>query len=346
MSKRRLRVVAVLPVLLVTLFVAQPAGAASIDDEPITNPSAPAFESASPDDVVAVSSSGEELTVGQITDMTTPDASSMPLMVEGSGRTEDLGVEGVDWSSEEPPLESLKQLKSESEPEGAAARTVIGDDSRSQYTNGDDLAVKKQAWIMQQSATGGLLGTCSGVLLKNDYVLTAGHCTYNYSLGAFYPYVEVFIGYTNTATGHAIMCSKTKSWAGYNYTQTADPNADWGLMKLSCSASNVNGYYNLLNPTVLGFNDTLSAKGYPSDKPEGTLWGAFGKVKIASNTRLAYDIDLESGQSGAAIFTSDPTPYIAGIHTLGTPNSLSSTFNAGVRMTSELTSSIGTITNN
>lgn len=73
------------------------------------NPSTP-FSSVPPDEVVAVSSTGETMTAKTAREISATGRESAEQNIDGTGQIEDLGVEGTDWWADEPPLEEIAAL--------------------------------------------------------------------------------------------------------------------------------------------------------------------------------------------------------------------------------------------
>jgi glutamyl endopeptidase len=251
---------------------------------------------------------------------------------EGTGNLKDLGTEGVDWSYGTPELPESPATPA-TEPE-VSNRSIVGDDTRTQVIGTPVGRNAKIGYIEQSNATGPPLAWCTGAMVSANYMLTAGHCVHQSAWGGWAPYITVFVSYNNSGAG--IRCAATEKWAGADWVSNEEPNADWGLLKLSCKAGATYGYFGLaLNDEPSYYNGkTVRVIGYPEDKPQFSMWSATGVISSSTSTTLGHQVDTRPGQSGGPMLLTDTA--IAGIHTQGYPNLYWLYYNFGVRMTGPL----------
>ncbi|SPW24516.1 Extracellular metalloprotease precursor [Corynebacterium matruchotii] len=89
------------------------------------------------------------------------------------------------------------------------------------------------------------------------------------------------------------------------------------------------------NKTTL-FNQYATIAGYPSDKPENTLWKDKSTIIKMTDKQVYYNTDTYRGQSGAPVL--DDKASIYAIHTNG-----NSQHNWGTLLTNELFSVVANI---
>ncbi|MCC6877941.1 MAG: serine protease [Sandaracinaceae bacterium] len=165
----------------------------------------------------------------------------------------------------------------------------------------------------------GTLGTGTGFLIAPRTVVTAGHCVHSAARGGWARSIEVVPGRDGAlspygkATGTVL-----RSVAGW--IDRADSAFDYGAIILS----NVNGFPALGAFGYAARGDAqlrgaiVNVAGYPDDKPEGTQWWASSTIADVTARMLEYDIDTESGQSGAPVWREENgLRVVLGIHTGG-----------------------------
>ncbi|MCL1127655.1 trypsin-like serine peptidase [Shewanella surugensis] len=193
---------------------------------------------------------------------------------------------------------------------------VIGIDDRKQITN---TVNRSPYWHIGKLDIG-----CTGTLIGDNHVLTAGHCISDGN-GNWYSNLDFAVAqngnYKPWNKCSWKMAITTEAW--YN---NGNSNFDYGLIVLDCIA---NGGWLGFGPFIAGEH---SITGYASEKSYATMWTDSGPV-MSTNHRLCYQMDTSNGVSGSAIIDRDN--YIRGVHTTGSPNN-----NCGTRITSEVYSTL------
>jgi glutamyl endopeptidase len=221
----------------------------------------------------------------------------------------------------------------------AAAESVFGADGRTQVST-------PSAWpnsaIGQISySRGGFTERCTGVLIDRNTVLTAGSCVKAGGSGpdtgwsndlTFAPGLQGVVAPYGVCGQRQLLT--TSAWAN-----SADENQNWGLVQLNCSAGNAAGWMGLRAESVDSnlLDQPITVRGYPGDRPFGTMWTMDDQVRAVTTDLLYTQADLEREQLGAPAYQasgcSGPCALAVigqGAHGSTAPHS---TNNHGVRIT-------------
>jgi glutamyl endopeptidase len=149
--------------------------------------------------------------------------------------------------------------------------------------------------------------TCTGFLVDADTVLTAGHCVHQGGTGdpaGWFSDVTFSPGRNGVGNRPFGSCGATELWTLPEWYDAASEQNDLGIIQLDCEIGETVGwlgYYSRPGPRALtGFRTHL--RGYPGDKPYGTMWTDKAKVWFTRRPMIFYRNDTFGGQSGSPVF--------------------------------------------
>jgi V8-like Glu-specific endopeptidase len=190
------------------------------------------------------------------------------------------------------------------------AETVFADDDRQQVGNTQDFPWVCLCWLVITAESGHrFIGT--GWLASARTVITAGHCVYMHNEGGWAQQVQVYPGGTGGPyVSDDLYTTDTYVASSANYAD------DYGAIVLPVALPN---YLGVEAPEASDLsNMQVNVSGYPSDKPEGTLWGSTRRLVRATSRQLYYDISTAGGQSGCPVLYQDAEGWWGvGIHNYG-----------------------------
>lgn len=271
----------------------------------------------STDDSISVSSDGEEEKVVNNTNES-KNKDKVSKSFEGSGKKIPFRDKTIEQD------EDLKFLK---------PSKIIGSDDRVKINNTTDFPYSAVVYLSVEYPNSSKTYGCTGFLVNDDTVVTAGHCIFNSSRGGWATNVTASPGRNGTSTPYNTYQNKTL-YSVKGWTEKGKPEYDYGAIKLDGSPGNITGWFGYrttngdLNPT----GQTATISGYPDDKTLGTMWKDSDNITDALEYLLLYQIDTYDGQSGAPVYRnySDTGQTSIAIHT----GSLASgPYNRGTRIT-------------
>jgi len=271
----------------------------------------------SADDSTSVSSDGEEeKTVNYNEKLKNKDRVSESY--KGSGKVTPFRDNSVDLN------ENLNYVK---------PSKIIGSDDRVRVTNTTDFSYSAVVHLSIEYPDDPDTYGCTGFLVNEDTVVTAGHCVHDSSKGGWAKNIDASPGRNGTSMPYNTYQNKTL-YSVKGWTEKEKPEYDYGAIKLDGSPGNNTGWFGYrttngddLDP--VGKSATVS--GYPGDKTIGTMWKDSDNINQALEYLLLYQIDTYDGQSGSSVYRnySDTGQTAIAIHT----GSLSSPYNRGTRIT-------------
>lgn len=155
----------------------------------------------------------------------------------------------------------------------------------------------------------------TGWLIKDNLVVTAGHCVFMHRQGGWAKQVRVFPGRNGQRITKQHMASQLHTVVGWK--DEMDTRYDYGCIRLTDPV--VDGGemgFRVLGTTELE-RKPLHVIGYPIDR-SFTMCGQVRCLATAYERILVYDLDIYGGYSGAPTFiVEDNKIYAVGIHTSG-----------------------------
>lgn len=186
-----------------------------------------------------------------------------------------------------------------------ATESVIGPDGRQQILDTTTYPERAVGQVIFNQGAG--LFTCTGFLVDPNTVVTAGHCVHD---GSGSPTGwSTNVVFTPGRDGGAApfgSCGATNLFTSDGWFNSATESADWGAIQLNCRVGEITGWYGL----TVGSDGALGAinsllRGYPGDKPAGTMWtgGGGSSIGVVQPAQLFYEHDTEAGMSGGPVYS-------------------------------------------
>jgi glutamyl endopeptidase len=186
-------------------------------------------------------------------------------------------------------------------------------------------------------------GSCTGWFYGPNVVATAGHCVHTGGQrGSWRTNVRVWPGYD---AGSRPYGSYSARWLASvtGWTQFADEQYDYGVIKLWTNVGNTVGWYGIWWQTASLDGLPSVIVGYPGDKsPTQSQWVGVDQVRVTQTNQVFYKTDTFNGMSGSAVWQDRPSgsafcangPCAYAIHTKGLHGAVPhSDHNHGTRIT-------------
>lgn len=190
--------------------------------------------------------------------------------------------------------------------ESAKSTAAMIDKSIISYTGNigviraNSLQVSIRACPKERFAKQPVAANCTGFLVKNDYVVTAGHCITNEADCAKYNWVFDYA--YNTRTSNPLMIAKSSI---YNckriISRTLDQTTmnDYALIQLDRPVTD-RPPLRYRKTGQIGIGTSLYVVGHPSGLPTKIAGGA--KVRVLEKMFFSANLDTYGGNSGSPVF--------------------------------------------
>jgi len=202
---------------------------------------------------------------------------SLSLITEGSTKPENEKQDGNNEKEDEKDEKDRRLI-------------ILGSDTRYEITSATYTPVKETGLLTFSG------GSCSAALIGPRTVLTAGHCVHEGDGGSWYNNFRFYPSRTSTFASTGYYWSRAFTFQGWSN----DGDYDWDIALVELSVSPNKGWLSMGYDG--GIDDTwyFYSKGYPGDKPYGSMWSTGDYISDANtNTLETDDSDTYDGHSGA-----------------------------------------------
>ncbi len=160
--------------------------------------------------------------------------------------------------------------------------------------------------IIEAGFSNGDLRTGTGVMIGNKTVLTVAHVVYDATMG--WATAIYFVPGKNGITEPFGQIQVTQSMALDGWTQKRDDNYDIAILVLNSPVGKQTGFFKIAVEADSFFSDAfLNTAGYPGDLGSVYQYSGTGNSYGLDGNMILHAIDSEPGQSGAPLWTGNPT---------------------------------------
>lgn len=200
------------------------------------------------------------------------------------------------------------------------ARTILGADNRYRVTNTTAFPNRAVGHI-EATFPNGSISRGTAAMVGKNVALTAGHCLYNKSRGGWASKVIYYPGRNGNALPYGSYRGR-KFISSQTYLSTGNIAYDWGVIRFDSNPGGKHGYFGFQTSEANQTGKNLYTRGYPGDKPYGTMYGCAGILKgyNSNKLRMFYTLDTAGGQSGSPVYDSNQTIYAVHTHSGSTQN--------------------------
>jgi glutamyl endopeptidase len=219
-------------------------------------------------------------------------------------------------------LEGIRRLERDKAEKGSRAaggdRDSLRDPHLKNVIGADERVQVNATGNYPYRAIGSIAIGCTGTLIGPHHVLTAGHCVYNVDNDKWYKRIDFSPGHNGSQFPFGTVGWK-KALTVAGWTDHHDERFDYALIILDRDIGSETGWFGFayeepMRPYLININ------GYPSDKPEGTMWHAECQIDEVRAEKVYYPCDTFGGMSGSSIYVYDKSKdsrTVYGIHAYG-----------------------------
>lgn len=206
-------------------------------------------------------------------------------------------------------------------------KTVFGKDDRVRIYDTSKYPYSAIAYMEVQGECGDTW-TGSGFMVNKDRLLTAAHCLVCTKHGKWAKGITFYFGYKSHKNYLYRYNGRWTAWAGNVFSNKKySTSGDFGCIKLSKNVGDVTGW--LGSRWALTDSTVASTYCYYAGYRDGVLRYDSGLPWVLSSEHIAYNMDIQPGNSGGPIFD-------ANYYAIGIIIAENSQYNTGYRLTTNV----------